>query len=251
MKSNKNICLTVSLALMMLMSSPRLSAQGEEIAPGMAPILPVDGYVVLMNGDTLNGKLRWTLKYVENNPVEIKFIAENGASKMFKAGEIKGFGNRNEMWMENNPIPVKLQFEHYMSLPSFKNQTPVFYNRLLDGKITVFQNRSAGSLSSTVVTEKNKIDGIAFSLSPGEGLSIGPSYRTDYRIIKERTRFTSYFVSKDNTEFIKVEKGNYDSLFSALFSDCPAIDQELNKNRDMRQFKNFMILVEVYNRLCQ
>jgi hypothetical protein len=235
----------------MLLSSEQLSGQGEDMAPGMPPGIPVMGYVVLMNGDTLYGKLRWTLKYVENNPVEIKFIAENGASKMFKAGEIKGFGNRNILWMENNPIPVKLQFEHYLSMPSFKKGEPVFYNRLMSGRITVFQNRSAIILSSSTVVEDSRIDGIAFSLTPGEGLSIGPSYSTDYRIINRRTRLTSYYVSKDNAQFIKVEKANYDSLFNTFFGDCPAIDQELNKNPNLRQFKNFMILAEVYNKLCQ
>jgi hypothetical protein len=251
MRTVRSSCISVSLGLMMLLSGGRISAQSEDIAPGMATGLPVLGYVVLMNGDTLYGRLRWTLKYVENNPVEIKFIPEKGESKLFNAGEIKGFGNRNIMWMENNPIPVKLQFEHYVSMPSFKKGVPVFYNRLLDGRITVFQNRSAVILSSSTVVEDSRIDGIAFSFSPGEGLSIGLSYRTDYRIINSRPRLSSYYVSKDNAPYIKVEKNNYEALFKTLFGDCPAIDQEINKNPDLKLFKNFMLMAEVYNRVCQ
>jgi hypothetical protein len=240
----------ISLVSATFIISVQVSAQSEEIAPGMAPMLPVRGYVVLANGDTLLGKLRWTLKYIENNPVEIKFTAENGESKVFNAAEIKGFGNQNSMWMENNPIPLKLQMENYVSVPSFKKNVPVFFNRLLDGRVTVYQNRSAAILSSSTVVENTRMDGIAFSFSRGEGLSIGPSYRTDYRIIKQRTRLSSYYVSKDNAPYVKVEKANYESLFKELFGDCPSIEQELIKNPDLKLFKNFMIMAEVYNRVC-
>jgi hypothetical protein len=251
MKTIKIICRLTILVLILFLSSARVSAQDEDVAPGMAPGLPVRGYIVLMNGDTLYGRLRWTLRYVENNPVEIKFNAENGASKLFSAGEIKGFGFQNNVWMENNPIPVKYQLENYVSMPSFKKGMPVFYNRLMSGRITVFQNRSAVILSSSTVVADSRIDGIAFSFSPGEGLTIGPSYRTDYRIINRRPRLSSYYVSKDNAPYIKIEKNNYETLFKTLFGDCPAIDQEINKNPDLKLFKNFMLMAEVYNQICR
>ncbi len=57
-------------------------------------------------------------------------------------------------------------------------------------------------------------------------------------------------VVKDGGEMIKVEKENFDPLFEQLFGDCPAMQEELAMNPDLKKFKNFMILAEVYNRLC-
>ncbi|MGB8492655.1 MAG: hypothetical protein WCE64_16495 [Bacteroidales bacterium] len=247
-------CIPAFIILLTVISglSLQLSAQDEEsIAPGMAPVLPVPGYVILSNGDTLPGKIRWALKYVENNPVEIKFTSENGATKSFNASEIRGFGNQLKVWMENNPKAFLMDQEHYVSMPSFKKGVPVFMNRLLTGRITVYQNRSAVIIgATTTIAGDASIDGIEFTFTPGKGLSIGPSYQTDYRIIKGKSRFTSYYVIKDEAGMIKVEKDNYESLFKTLFGDCSAIDLELNKNPDMNKFKNFMILVEVYNKIC-
>ena len=240
------IILTLTIGL-----SSNLMGQVDEYLPGTAPVIPVTGYAVLSMGDTVYGKLRWTLKYVENNPVEIKFIADNGATKILKAGEIQGFGSKMEMWLGNSTLPVSEQMEHYVSLPSFKKGVPVFMNRLVNGKITVYQNRSAIGMSSSKVTEKTRIDGIGFTWSSDEGLSIGPTYKTDYTIINGKSRFSSYFVSKNNEPYIKVEKDNYETLFKSLFGDCPAMDREIEKNPDLLKFKNFLIVVEVYNRVCQ
>jgi hypothetical protein len=247
-------CIRAFILLLTIMAGlySQLSAQDEEsVVPGMAPILPVPGYVILSNGDTLSGKIRWAMKYVENNPVEIKFIAENGAAKSFNATEIKGFGNQLKVWMENNPKAFLMDQENYVSIPSFKKGVPVFMNRLLNGRITIYQNRSAAIIgSTTTITEDSRIDGVEFTFTPGEGLSVGPSYRTDYRIIKGRSRFSSYYATKDGAAMVKVEKDNYESLSKTLFGDCSAIDQELTKNPDLIKYKNFMILVEVYNKIC-
>jgi hypothetical protein len=230
-----------------------LSAQNnsESVAPGMAPGIPVPGYAILSNGDTIPGKLRWSLKYVENNPVEIKFIAENGNSKFFTAANIKGFGNQVWVYMDNDPIPVLMDMENYVSLPSVKKGVPVFYHRLIEGKITVYQNRSAVITGGTTVHEDNKFDGIRFTFSFGEGLSIGPSYTTEYRVIKARSRYSSYYVSKENGPLVKVDKDDYETHIKELFGDCQAIADEIAKNPDLTRFRNFMILTEVYNRLCE
>jgi len=230
----------------------RISAQNntEPVPPGMAPILPVPGYAILSNGDTVPGKLRWSMKYVENNPVEIKFIAENGNSRFFTASDIRGFGNQVQVFADNDPIPISMDMEHYVSLPSVKKGVPVFYHRLIAGKLTVYQNRSAAVIGASEVKEESHYDGIRFTLTLGEGLSIGPSYRTDYRIIKSRSRFTSYYVSKDNGPLIKVDKDDYETHLKSLFGDCQAITDEITKNPDLTKFRNFMILTEVYNKLC-
>jgi hypothetical protein len=247
MRKNNKTSGLIMLVMISLGISQKLSAQ----VSGMPAMMAVDGYVVLSNGDTLAGKIKWSLKYVENNPVEIRFTSENGAIKVFNASEIRGFGNYLKAVQENFDTPVELEPEHYVSMPSIKKGVPVFMNRLVDGRITVFQNRSSLGITSSKVEERSKIDGIGFSFIPGEGLSIGPTYRTSYRIIEGRTRFSSYFVSKDNGALIKVEKENYDSHFPTLFGDCPGIGQELGKNPDLIKFKNFMILVEVYNQICK
>jgi hypothetical protein len=225
----------------------KLSAQ----VKGMAATMAVDGYVVLSNGDTLQGLIKWSLKYVENNPVEIKFTARNGATKIFNASEIRGFGNYMKAVKKDFDTPEELELDNYVSMPSMKKGVPVFLNRLMDGKLIIFQNRSSLGFSSEKVEEHSKIDGISFNFTPGEGLYIGPAYRTSYRIIEGRTRYSSYFVSKANGALLKVEKENYDSLFPSLFGDCPGIEQELLKNPDLRKFKNFTILAEVYNQICK
>jgi hypothetical protein len=217
----------------------------------MAATIPMSGYVVLANNDTLKGMIRWSLKYVENNPVEIKFIDAKGNSNFFKAGDIKGFGNILPEWAAEDPQFADPNFQDYVSVPSFKKNIPVFMHRLLAGMLTVFQNRSSGMISTSVISEKSRIDGVGFTWNPGEGLSIGPTYRTDYRILKARTRYTSYFVSKQNSPIIKIDKDNYAENFNLLFGDCPEISQELAKNPDLNKFANFMILAEVYNRICQ
>ena len=223
-----------------------LSAQN-----GMAPIALVDGYVIQSNGDTINGKLKWRLKYIENNPVEIKFISENGATNIFNASEIYGFGNYFSLIKEDFDAPEEFQLENYVSKPSFKKGIPVFYNRLVDGRIKVFQNRSSNQLGGDKIEETSKIEGIAFSFSSDEGLTIGPSYTTSYRIIEGRVRHSSYYVEKNHENLIKVEKDNFNTVFNSLFEDCPEIQFELEKNPDLRKFNNFIILVEVYNQICK
>jgi len=218
---------------------------------GMAPVMLVDGYVVQSNGDTLIGKLKWRLKYIENNPVEIKFTSDNGATEIFKASEIPGFGNYIRLTKEDFDTPEEFQLENYVSIPSFKKGIPVFYNRLLDGRIIVFQNRSSNQLGGDKTEEISKIDGIAFDFSSDEGLNIGPSYSTSYRIIEGRVGHSSYYVIKDNEDFIKVKKDNFETVCKSLFEDCPEIQLELEKNPDLLEFKNFMLLVEVYNQICK
>jgi len=215
----------------------------------MESMMQSDGFV-FNNGDTLTGRIILKQKFIENNPYEIKFTGINGESKIYDASRIEGFGIYS--------IPVKNDFDDllyydladYESRPSQKKDIPVFMNRLLDGRIKVFMNRSSSSVSTTTVKEKSKIDGIAFSFSPREGLIIGPSYKTSYQIIEGRTRYTSYFVEKSGETLIKVNKVNYGECFQSLFGDCPSIEEELTKNPDLRSFKNFMILAEVYNQLC-
>ena len=252
MKKASLLTKAILLAIFPVIMIPEISAQGEPVGPGMAPLLPVPGYVIYNNGDTIWGKLTWSMKYVENNPVEIKFTPDHGEKQTLSAGEILGFGNQLSAWLGEDDIAARIPLppEDYVSLPSWKKKEPVFMNRLITGRVTVYLNRSGIGTSTARVETRSRIDGIGFTWVPGEGLSIGPTYRTDYRIIEGRSRYTSYFVVKDSGEMIKVEKENYDLLLEQLFGDCPALQDEFARNPDLKKFKNFMILTEVYNRLC-
>lgn len=230
-------CITVILWLPL-----QLFAQTGETAPKAG-----DGYVIMKNGDTLNGRINWRMKYAENNPTEIKFISETGSPQILNAGDISGLAIYPRTDYEGNELPQ----ENYVSLPSMKKGIPVFYNRLLDGKLQVYQNRSSVSMTKETSEVTTEFDGIEFRFSKESGLTVGPTYRTSYRIIESRTRYSSYFILKDPGPFQKIDKDNYESVFQALFGNCPEIQQELIKNPDLRKFRNFMILSEVFNQLCR
>lgn len=242
----------VFMAVLTIVVFPEISGQDEIADFGMAPIFPVPGYVIYSNGDTAWGTLTWSLKYVENNPVEIKFTPKNGTKQTLRAEDIAGFGNQLSIWavtdaaLAKTPIP----FEDYISLSSWKKKVPVFMSRMINGRLTVYLNRASIGIKTEILETTSKIDGFGFNWVPGEGLTIGPTYHTDYRIIESHSRYSSYFVVKDGGNMVRVDKENYDSTFAQLFGDCPALQEEFSKNPDLMKFKNFMILAEVYNQLC-
>lgn len=244
-KSHKILYFVTLIMIAIGMSSKLLSQAG--IPPGGA----VYGYVVLSNGDTLQGLVKWKIKYVENNLAEIMFTAKNGYSKIFNASEISGFGHYTGGKVKAFNTPESPENENYESVPSLKKGIPMFIYRFLDGKIKVFQHRNIQGMSSGRVEKLSKIDGIYFNLTPDEGLAIGPSYKTSYKIIESRSFYNSYLVSKDKGKLFVVNKKNYENVFPALFGDCPEIGQEIRRNTDLARFKNFMILAEVYNQICK
>ena len=245
-KNNETLCFFILIMIAIWMPS-KLSSQFAGMPPGGA----IYGYVLLSNGDTLQGLVKWRVKYVENNLAEIIFTAKNGNSKNFNASEISGFGHYTEGKVMDLNTPDSPENENYESVPSLKKGIPVFIYRFLDGRIKVFQHRNMQGMSSGLDEEPSKIEGISFSLTPGEGLSIGPSYNTSYIIIENRSRYLSYLVSKDKGNLLEVDKKNYDNVFPVLFGDCPEIGKEIGKNPDLARFKNFMILAEVYNQICK
>jgi len=217
---------------------------------GLTGLMSVDGFLV-NNGDTLFGSILWKQKYIENNPYAIRFTDGNGESRIYDAGMISGLGTYSIPVINEFDEIVSYEPENYECRPSFKKNQPVFLNRLMDGRIKVFLNRSSMSITTSAIKEKSKMDGINFSFSPGEGLTIGPTYKTSYRIIESRTRYASYFVEKNGGTLLKISRDNYDEFFRELFDDCPAIQTELEKNPVLKLFKNFMLLTEIYNQLCK
>ena len=221
----------------------QMSAQPGETAPAAG-----EGYVIIKNGDTLYGRINWRMKYAENNPAEIKFIPENGSPQILNASDVSFLSIDPRTDFDGNEMPQ----ENYVSMPSPKKGIPVFYNRLLDGKLKVYQNRSAVIMTKETAEVNTEFDGIEFRYSKETGLTVGLAYKTSYRVIESKTRYSSYFISKDRQGPLqKIDKDNYDSVFAVLFGDCPKIERELEKNPDLRKFRNFMILTEVYNQLCR
>lgn len=218
---------------------------------GIPPMGAVYGYVLLNNGDTLQGLVKWRVNYVENNLAEIMFTAKNGNSRIFNAGEIKGFGHYIGEKVIYLNTPESPENENYESTPSLKKGTPVFIFRFLDGRIKVFQHRSMKGMNQGPVEEPSKIEGISFRFNQVEGLFIAPFYKTSYRIIEARSHYLSYLVSKDKVNLLEVNKKNYENVFTALFGDCPEIGKEIEKNPDLASFKNFIILAEIYNQICK
>ncbi|MGC1391898.1 MAG: hypothetical protein WA816_12750 [Bacteroidales bacterium] len=235
------------LILIMIASSMPLKLLSQ-FGPGVPPGGSVYGYVLLSSGDTLEGLVRWKLKYVENNLAEIMFTAKNGNSKIFDASEIYGFGH---IFGKDLKTSESSENENYESVPSLKKGIPVFMYRFLDGRLKVFQHRSIQGMSSGFDEKSSKIDGISFSLNWTEGLTVGSSYKTSYRTIAERSGCSSYLVRKDKGKLLDVNKNNYENIFPALFGDCPEIGKEIEKNPELSRFKYFMILTEVYNQICK
>jgi hypothetical protein len=215
---------------------------------GMPPSPSNFGYVVLSNGDTLQGLIKWRLKYVENNLAEISFTAKNGNSKIFSAGEISGFGYYPEVGVKDFSTQ---EGEYYESVPSLKNGIPVFVFRFLDGRIKIFLNRSAIVVSSGKVEETANMEGISFTFKKEAGLFIGADYKISYRINEITSPYSNFFISKDKGPLLKVDKNNYESVFQILFGDCPDIGKELDNNPELTRFKHFILLSEVYNQICK
>ena len=244
-KSFSTLCLLMIIVICTGIQST-ISAQ----LAGMPPMGNVYGYVILSNGDTLPGLIKWKLKYVENNLAEITFTAKNGNSKDFKGGDILGFGYNQRASVNDLSRPEDPGYENYESVPSLKNEIPVFISRFINGRIKVFQNRSQIYFSGKD-EELSGIEGISFTFKPEEGLFIGPAYRSSNMIIDIMKGNTSYLIRKDKGKLLKVDKKNYADVFVTLFGDCPGIEKELGKNPGLAEFKNFIILTEVYNQICK
>lgn len=244
-KGFSTLCLIMLLVICTGIQST-ISAQ----LSGMPPMGNVYGYVILSNGDTLPGLIKWKLKYVENNLAEITFTAKNGNSRDFKAGDIPGFGYNPGASINDFSRPEDPGYENYESVPSLKKEIPVFISRFINGRIKVFQNRSQIHFSGKD-EELSGIEGIVFTFIPDKGLFIGQVYKPANVIISIMKGNTNYLVRKDKGKLMKIDKKNYADAFPTLFGGCPDIEKELVKNPGLAEFKNFIILTEVFNQICK
>jgi len=232
-----------------MMAPAVIKAQPDTYIPGFSPGIPVNGYVVLDNGDTLHGQVIWRFRYKENNLSGIRFITNDGENYVFNASDIIGFGDDPLTWKKEDPVPRQIKTEDYLSVPSYRRQNQVFMHRLLDGRLTVFQNRNSSIIALSNLDLNENIEGINFSYSPVKGLKIGDECISKPSVVRYRSRYSSYYIRKDNGELIRVDRKRFAEVFDNIFSDSQVIMDEVEKNPSLKDFKNFMILAEVYNKL--
>jgi len=207
------------------------------------------GCIISQQGDTIYGMVKLKSKFIENNIAEIQFKNSQGNIDSFDAGSIQGFGIDFSSVFKMDE-PGGNQWDFYESKPAIKKGLLVFMNRFEKGKINVFQNRSSLGLTTTVAKQNSKFDGINFPYSTDEGLRISPSYKVTTTFISSKSWSTSYYFEKNNGGLVKIDKSNYENLWVDLFGDCPDIQIEIVKNPELKNFKNFILLVKVYNSIC-
>lgn len=234
--------------ILSLSGLPKIYSQ--QLESGIPPLFPVNGFIVLNTGDTLDGKIKYK-KLAGNYMKEIRFTSPDGTNTFYEAGSIRGMGLEVFTAIESD-YSGKAFWDLYECRPlASKGGEMVFMNRFLEGKIIVFQDHASPSITTSSVSALPKIDGIAFEYSPGEGLIIGPTFRFPEGAITTRTRYKSYYFEKKDRELTRVSKDNYESLWPVLFGDCTAINAEIDKNPDLKKFKNFIMLVCIYNEICK
>lgn len=206
-----------------------------------------EGAVIFLNGDTLYGKVGWGTIYVEKNPTEVRITTNTGISNIYKASDLSEVLIYPRYFESSEPMPPSV----YVSSPSFKKGVPVFYKRMINGKVRVFFNKNSMSTHNEVIETAYEYEGVEFHFSKKDGLTGNPQFNETTWVSDSYTYYSSYYISKNNAHFVKVEKSNCDILYRQLFGDCPAIEMEIEKNPDLLKFKNFMILAEIYNQICE
>ena len=217
-------------------------------------MIPAPGYIITKAGDTIMGKITYG-KFIENFMSEIKFTGPDGIKSRFTADDLHGMGICLTAGMTERPHSGAIYWDNYECRPSPRKGIMIFMNKFTDGRIKVFMNRSSASV--TVSTTKFvrtpfefKFTGINFEFSPQGGLIIGPEFNISFGYFESRSWYSSYYVEKEGTDMIKVEKENYRDLWENLYGDCQMISEELSKNPDLAKYSNFLIVVEIYNQIC-
>lgn len=218
---------------------------------GIVPIIPVKGFIITNSGDTIQGKIKYR-KFKENFMSEIRFTGLDGKNTIYKAGNINGMGIRITP-IDDNEDYVSLRdpfWDIYECRLSPKKKVMVFINRFTNGRIKVFQNRSSIVYGGNITKTTSKFDGIYFEFSSIDGLYIAPSFKVSYQTIASKSWASSYYFEKDKGEMKKITKKNFDALWSELFGDCTKIKEEVINNPDLKNYNNFVLIVNLYNQLC-
>ncbi len=210
---------------------------------------PVKGYIITKTWDTIPGTLQLSRKYVENNPVEVSFTGKQG-TRLINAKDLRGLIVEVRVTGREDPDSYPDGLDYFVTLPSIKRGTPVFYNRLLKGKLSIYLDRNAMISKSSASAYPERMEGIRVTYARSEGLYLGPDLMADHRFFERITGYSDFYVTKGSSRLVKVDKTNYKTMFRLLFNDCQALSDEITKNPDLAKFSNFPLLATIYNQLC-
>lgn len=193
-----------------------------------APKFPVDGFVILKSQEKIYGsftsrKVNQMTYYI----TEITFSGSEGEVN-YTPDDIIGFGIKyvlNEKSMTYTKVNEKNQklinednwafFESKKDLKKGKRQ---FMLRLKGGEFKIFHNpRTTLTLSSLN----------------------GKSYKY----------YGNYTLGLKNSNSLKLNKKNYEEYWPKIFEDSPETLALLNENKEMQNFKNFLLVINEYNSL--
>ncbi len=214
--------LTALLAAALAVAAPSASAQ---ILVDTDPIhVPVEGYVVTPQGDTLRGKVAVIM--VNGYVTQISFRSAKGAEKVkYGPDNLLAFSQQRPDLLRDFTDLTSIDKEqvHYESKEHPKRPgKKVFMERLMDGKkIRVYNNATGGEKSTSFA---------GYKLSEKE---------------------TSYVVQKADAKPFILRKNNYEEEFDALFGDCPEFATYAKSQPDLRKFRQLGLVIEHYNHKCE
>lgn len=207
------------------------------------------GYIILLySGDTIYGKIRakFASKSTDWFTSQMTLFGPNKEKNRYDASSILELGLEIIIREDFSFKPIYSFWVFHECRPSPKSGVMVFMHRFEEGRIKVFYDpRSA--MFKNEWGYSGPITGISFTYSPDNGLSIFPTTQVTTYI---KIWHSSYYIQKDGGELIKVNKKNYESIWPSLLGDCPGIIEEVNMNPDLKKFNNFLLMVRLYNQLC-
>ena len=104
-----------------------------------------EGYIILLSGDTVYGKVNDHFRAYNNMPKKIKFIGKEGKEEKYLANKIKGYS--------------KGDVSKYISIADLKDHSPFFAKVLIEGPVTLLTTAveySGGINTNDVFSLSNK-----------------------------------------------------------------------------------------------
>jgi hypothetical protein len=194
-----------------------------QIVENTEPIMiPVDGYVITLQGDTIYGKVN--VSAMANFVTGITFRPDEGEKTKYSAGEIKGFCQKRNVIvriLDQDITTFDQKWVHYESGNNPKNGKAVFLERLLTGKSIKVYNNPGGLKASTNVGD-----------------------------LKVADKEYSYILVKNGGPAFILKGKNFDEKYKEVFGDCDKFNELIKINPDKKKFKRLGFMVESYNFVC-
>jgi RNase P/RNase MRP subunit p29 len=216
-KMSKMLVLMASFATVFVRANAQIITDTEPIT------IAVEGYVVTHTQDTLRGKVNVT--QVNNYVTQITYREPGGNKTRYTPADLRAFSQKRPKLLRDftDLTTVDKDWVHYESHEHpRKAGKKVFMERLMNGAQIKLFNNPAGMENSTSLA--------GFKLNEKE---------------------SSYVVHKAGSKPYILKKKNYEEEFNSLFGDCEPFMAFVNKNPDLRKFKNLGLVVESYNLQCR